>query len=430
MFPLLLLVLFIVLSFKDYRKIPFYLIISIILFSPVNVLEKYSIIRLLFSFVIVYGITYRKKCFASTKIDKYVFVASAYPIAASVFVALFASSLTFGEQLSHIRGTVYELAAFWIIWKLRLSTTDFYKCNKYIMILVPIICLYGIFEYFTKSHPYLTFINNFSAVDLVSRADFSIQDARGALSGRITGVAPYTIQYGALMLILLLYVISTCAKDYSKFVLLGTSLLLLSNLYLTGSRGPIVSLAVPAFLYYAKTLSIQKKILGIILLIFAYYFLDRIDAFSLASDDLHGSSTDGRLEQLDASIYFMMSRDGFLFGNGAGYSSSLIDIYSKADLGGGEFEGVLLYGLVDYGVLGLFLVFFVKLFVYLYLGYKAYAEKMINKTNLLFLTMILSAFTINALIVGEAYSNLFFIVYLMVLKYLTLQTRVVYDETR
>ena len=89
------------------------------------------------------------------------------------------------------------------------------------------------------------------------------------------------------------------------------------------------------------------------MLIFAYYFLDRIDAFSLASDDLHGSSTDGRLEQLDASIYFMMSRDGFLFGNGAGYSSSLIDITS------GE-----IYSFISFVVI-VFKVFHISLFLYL-----------------------------------------------------------------
>lgn len=416
MFPVLLLLLFIIIATRNYHVIPFLVVVFIALFTPIVVLDRFSIIRLVFIFVIFFGFVNRKKAFDYTPIDKLILFASLYSFISAVFVSFLASTLTFGEQFSSIKGVVYELLVFYVIWRLKNTLSDFYKYNKYICYLIFVLCIYGIFEYISNQHPYLKLINDYSSVDLIARAERSIQDARGALSGRITGVAPYTIQYGALMMFLILYTLSTCINNLTKVSFIVVIVLLLSNLYLTGSRGPIVSLFVPALFYYARTMSWRIKVFGIFVFIVFLYFLNEIGAFELANDDVDGSSIDGRLEQFEQSIYFMLIGGGALWGHGLGYANSLIKETASGKLIG-EFEGVLLYGLVDYGIMGLFLVFFVRIFLYYYIAYKAYRTNMITYNNFLFLSMILSVYVMNALIVGEAYSNLFFIVFLMSLKY-------------
>lgn len=76
-----------------------------------------------------------------------------------------------------------------------------YKCFR---ILCFVVCLYGVYAYSVNSNPYLEYISQYfdDKIAYLESANRFINEERGGLHGRLSGITFNPIQYGILLVVL------------------------------------------------------------------------------------------------------------------------------------------------------------------------------------------------------------------------------------
>lgn len=351
-----------------------------------------------------------------------------YYIVSNVIFIFLSNGLPVSDQISNSKSVIINLVAF-SLWNIRISRGDITEHYKFFLIPLLALCAYGIYSYITQSNIYVDLISPYTQQDLVSRAERSIADGRGSLYGRITGTSLYTIQYGILMSIIFyyfffLYKFNKKKTVIGKIILFG----IIINIYLTGSRGPLFALFVSLVLYYILNSGLlnKKLIILIFCLIPLFMLLNPESSFIslFLSDDVQGSSINGRILQFLAALSIVTDNPiSLLFGKGQGFTNYYIETYGSYTLAN-EFEGAIISGIVNYGVLGVIFIYFGQ-YIYLYcILNRAKKTELINCDEYYFLAAFILFNFICSFVVGGVYTNLFFVIYFIVLRYSILLKKV------
>ena len=210
---------------------------------------------------------------------------------------------------------VMSMKAQIIVWPFLYSLLFYPPCRKSDFLIVGLslllLCIYGIFCYFTAENPYMAFLSEYMSEDVhvMERVERSMKDARGVLEGRITGTSLHTIQYGIMLVLLMYSVLGNITKKYYLFFMI-ILLFAFINIYLTGSRGPLLALVIGVFFYYSKSLSRKKKaaiiiLLSIVIIIFSSFFSKYVG--SLVTDgNEHGSNISDRSMVISINRYYLI----------------------------------------------------------------------------------------------------------------------------
>lgn len=260
------------------------------------------------------------------------------------------------------------------VWKL----TDFVSvkmANRMILYVLLVVSLYGFVAYIYKRSFYIEFLSFFSPnLDvLASISQRYSEEARGAISSRLSGVTFSPLQYAITLnayIYLLFYNICLKSNKNKLFLYFVVGLVFL-NILMTGSRGPIVALLFPLFICSFLYLNASGKVklllcvgccLMVVLLVpffnsyasFVKSFIFIFDETYSQNADISGSSVSGRTMQMEAAFEILTSLDlkTILFGYGDGYH-----LFYAKELGEnksitGEFEGILMSATLNYGILG------------------------------------------------------------------------------
>lgn len=300
--------------------------------------------------------------------------------------------------------------------------------QKYINILVYTSILagiYGLFVYILKSNIYInTLALTYSGSE--NSFDFFLQESRGGLDGRTSGTFTHPLAWGQFwnILIPLCILFRQYINKYSFVTILFIGI---SNILLCGSRTAIISFIVFLF-FYSISMPISKlvkntlascSIIIIFLLIFvptkqlqgianyaetAIFFWD--SSYSQKAD-IHGSDTDIRKEQLQASIKIMESNP--LGGLGYDYQYYIMDKNLDNSLYG--LESIIFKKLVEQGLFGLLSFYWI-----FYLLSKFYYKKFKSRTGKLMMLGYLCSFLVSIHMTGiQGASWIFFILFPLII---------------
>lgn len=252
-----------------------------------------------------------------------------------------------------------------------------------------IIGIYGIICYIIKENPYIKMLN------LLYYNDYSFEyfltEARGGLSGRVSGTVNHPLSWGQLWGILLaLFVMMQKQIGRIRFRLL--IVLACLNILFSGSRSALVSLA-PILVCYGLSgggLKIIKKIALYAMIGFALsftlsskmqtYLQSAIFFWDESRSDaanINGSNVDMRIRQIETTM-FDVQRENIFVGYGLGYLeyASMKNVRNSDMLG---FESVFFQKMYEQGLVGLFGFFCFMLQFYLF-G----AKRLIKSDRILF----------------------------------------------
>lgn len=415
----------------DNKKIiPIYIIASMWINFDVRC-GSISFMSALSAFIIVLGLIKRRKNLVfKTNIDHLIKNYFIYAIFIYVPFIILSTDLNALTQLNYTKSQILSILFLIVMWKWRSYNINAMRQHGlYINISIIIICLYGIYTYLTRTNPYMDIMGQYCTnEDLSELLARSLEDARGNLSGRITGTSLYTIQYGILLVIVyFIHVsISSLNKVGSKYstyksqiAMAIVSILIFLNIYLTGSRGPLGALIIGYAFYLMRAYSWKKKISYIsILTIFVLFAWPYLEPYlSLFTDkDVEGSSFEMRAVQFTGACSMVLDNlQSLLFGKGLGYTAYYLEHYGKHPLAL-NFESTHVAGIVNYGIMGLLFIFLCNLLILFFIAKRAYNKELIgNKCFYLLASFLLTYFLYN-LLVGDVYGGLFLFVYFTILK--------------
>jgi O-antigen ligase/polysaccharide polymerase Wzy-like membrane protein len=249
---------------------------------------------------------------------------------------------------------------------------------KYFAVCSIILCLYGFYNFITKTNPYdnliSTSFNSFSSFDFYK----NIFDERF----RINSFVDHPIYYGYLLGILFLLSFNAILHEHGRFRIIYLSSIVMTflNLLMTNSRTPLISFLLGIAFFILMSLHIKFKMqiaLFTILLSCSVYTIpyvrdkinNTVDIFEKGGSQISGSSLKMREMQLQAS--FLLFKKKPISGNGLyyieenlGYSSNEDKSMSSNDLQG--FESYFYIIIIEQGIIGIILnaIFFGSLILY------------------------------------------------------------------
>lgn len=314
--------------------------------------------------------------------------------------------------------------------------------NRFISVLLIVVCIYGMITYLLQSNPYLSFLVKFTGdtKDYVGIAAKYASEVRGGLLSRIS-VLRYNPLHYAILLNIFIYIPIYMYLKERKNIYLITTIFVFINIFLTGSRGPLISLSVSLIFFFIKYQSFTSRVKYIIMAFIGFFLimlLPGMDSFASyiksfififderASDaaNITGSSVSGRFLQLSGVISMIgcMDWNTFLFGYGDGYT-----YYYNANYGMGTdvmgFESILFSSLVNYGVAGFFLIDIVPwLFLFYCIRYLK-REKMISKKNLYVLYSMLLTNVLYSFLVGTICYVIYVSIFFCLIKQMIMEKR-------
>lgn len=312
----------------------------------------------------------------------------------------------------------FYIVAYCLLY-IKLDIKSIHWINISITIAAVIVSLYAITNYITKINPYITYVSLLT--DTVDASEIFIGDERGALAGRVTGTFTHPLILGEMMLLTFSYLIFQLKRKKYKLISLILCLILICPIILCGSRSALFPLVlIPIFYaFYSGTKKLIKYAFVAILLL--PLFISSLpkeykataeamiyvwDSSKSEKAGINGSNKDMRKNQINDA--FKIIDNNPLFGKGNGYVKEYGSNHSEM-LG---YEGLLLYSLVDLGILGsiLFLIFY--LFLYRYLLVKAKSPK--EKAQA---TSLCGCYFICILLTGISYGtfSFFFLLYFLTL---------------
>lgn len=263
-----------------------------------------------------------------------------------------------------MEGYSYLLLAF--ICAAYYRETDFW--NKMFWPLV-FFCLLGLFEFAQGDNLAFKMIcKAFPIYDGYFSLDNVISVSR-TYRARIFITTQHPTTLGAAMSCLLLAVISqTKNLDWTKIRITAVSLLMLSILYLSGSRTGLICFLFGAIVLFFDRIAFFFKIFafGVCTFLVVYQANSFVEEFSKEGQ---GSSITMRQEQLLFSYFHLMKSP--IFGNGVRYTSKNImerDTYNDRviDSSIGGLESVIFYQLIDYGIFGFSAYFLLYIYIIWY----------------------------------------------------------------
>ena len=129
-------------------------------------------------------------------------------------------------------------------------------------------------------------------------------------------------------------------------------------------------------------------------------------------DSINGSSVEGRLGQLIATIFLInLNVKTFLFGHGYGYVAYFLENGEKNALTG-EFEGELLSSLLSYGIIGTIIIMLLSYYFCFYLVFYLYRKQQITMEAKTFLVLYIISKFLFSFLVGAASEHLWYICFL------------------
>lgn len=398
-------------------SVPLYLICALWINDTVT-LGSISFMNAIFFFLSALFMVKKGVLSYKTNLDKEVIFYFLYSFAILVPFLLLSTKLSILDQISSQKGTLALLLGL-MFYRLKISLEDIQKYKSFLLLPVLGVCLYGIFSYVTHTNYFIELISNYSKIDDIQDiAEATMDDIRGGMTGRIMGVSPYPIQYGILMGIwFYIYRNFFCTNSLLNLIVL---ILIFVNIYLTGSRGPLMALALSFGLYILLTQKLKRITFYLFLVgLFVFCFASQyLDSFFMLFDqnETKGSSIDMRLLQLTGAFSLISdSLQSILFGNGLGYTQYYISTYGAHPLAL-FFEGSITSGLPSYGILGLIFIWLMKFILMFNIAYSAYKKQIINKNNFYFLSFYLLMRIICDVMVGGVYGTLYTISFFIMLK--------------
>lgn len=415
---LLLICIFIILTDRK-NIIPVYLISSMwinfdIRCGPISFIGALSIFIIILAFL-----TRSRNLGFKTDIDKHVINYCFYAVLIYLPFIFLSTDLSPFIQLNNIKSQFLFIILLVVIWKWNPCDISTLKIQAFGINLSTIfLCIYGVYTYITMTNPYMDFMSQYSTTeDLTELLARSMEDSRGNLHGRITGTSLYTIQYGIMLVILLFTLISVNIKR--NFIAYVTFALILLNIYLTGSRGPLGALLIGLLFYVSRVLNWEKRIIYVsvfgFLIFLGWSYIEPYLAL-FTDQDVQGSSFEMREMQFAGALSMVIDNmQSLLFGRGIGYTS-----YYNAHYGAHPlalyFESTHVSGIVNYGVLGLIFIFLGKILFLLYIAVDAYRRKLIDNETFNLLLSFLIAYFIYNILVGNVYDSFFILSYFVSLK--------------
>lgn len=345
-------------------------------FGPIKYTTLFNFISLFF---VVKYLFVNKNDFLSNKIIKletsYIFIL--------LLFAVLSGTIFLERQVSYLRTTVANFAvyAFIFIYLFRKNSGNILRFYKFISVFIFLLTLYGIYCYATSSNIIMSVLTLFFNPRDYILEQFSTE-LRGGLQGRIQGLTTHPLEYAGQMLtafFLMLHYMFDIKRKYTPF-LLFLLILITVNMFFTGSRSGLIGFIIGCFLwiYLFGNLSVKGKIVLTTSFIAAYFltssvlmadygdYINSVLYFWESSSSVHGSSFELRLTQLEGAFNIIDDdTTSFLFGIGADwvrqYSMSHNGLHPVL-LG---FESIVFIGLIEFGIIGLFVVTF-GLFFMLY----------------------------------------------------------------
>lgn len=388
-----------------------------------------SFISMLSIFIVLFGLyTQKKNLTYKTNIDRTIIRYFIYAIFVNVPFILLSTDLSVLSQINAIKSQILSVILAFFIWRWTPYDTQTHKRQLlFINVSIIILCFYGIYSYFTMSNPYMDIMEQYCTMeDLSDILTRSMEDARGNLHGRITGTSLYTIQYGILLVLVIFIYQAFSAWNKSKVMQFVILILVLINIYLTGSRGPLGALLVGMAYYLMRSLSWKKRVtytLAILFFIFVGwpYFESY---FSLFTDsDISGSSFEMRVAQFGGALSMVSNNiQSLLFGKGFGYTAYYLTNYGIHPVAY-SFESTHVSGIVNYGILGLIFIFLCNILFLYYVARKAYNKELIDNNSYFLLSSYLIAHVVYNLLVGNVYNGLFLFGFFVILKMCIAQKR-------
>lgn len=260
-----------------------------------------------------------------------------------------------------------------------------------------VICIYGVFNYITKSNPYDLLIQ--STYKSTSFFSYYANDIRF----RINSTTAHPIYYGYLLGTIIIYILAYLYNkgETNKTTIITLSLLII-NLLLTNSRTPLVVFIIGLIALSFFSLSIQKKLQNILLLtllsLVSYSFIpfvqeqvdNSLDIFITGGTKSDGSSMEMRNTQLLASLdQFNKSP---IRGNGLSYIEEDLGWNNKnkdvdSDFAG--FESYIFQLLIEQGLIGIIITFALFLSIYRFFIKNMHSFKLLSGLGVSILSMFI-----------------------------------------
>jgi hypothetical protein len=253
--------------------------------------------------------------------------------------------------------------------------TDWNKFYNFILISSTILCVYGIFNYLTKSNPYDNLLSN--VYHTPSAFDQYANGSDGRF--RINSFTSHPIYYGYLLGVLLLFALChfiNVSKKKKTYIV--AIILIFTNLLLTNSRTPLIAtfFGIVSFLVLSLNENLKFEIaLYTFFVCVALYNIpfvqtkinSSIDIFQSGGEKTSGSNLDMRSKQFDASYKVFLKNP--IMGNGLGYIIDGLGFNLKDDTYDSDFKGFESYIyvlLIEQGLIGIIsnIIFFVWAGVY------------------------------------------------------------------
>lgn len=339
-------------------------------------------------------------------------------------------------QKSYINCLFLAVIVF-VVWRIsnRKSIDIAFKSVSVVLVFV---CIFGVFTYFIEYNPYVEILSKYAGgtTNLVESSATYAAEVRGGLKSRISVLTYNPLQYAILINAFIFIPIYQYFKEKNKFYIVVIGLMFV-NLFLTGSRGPLISLILACSFFYIKYQDLRGRLIFVSVVIIAFLLLltlPGLDNYASyiksilfifsekASEaaDIQGSSISGRLGQMEGVLSIVSSSKSefltVLFGFGDGYTNYFIENYGINYDGVGAFEGVILSDLLNFGILGLICVdFFPWLFVY-YCIKTAKKHNYINKRDSYLLYSMLLTQILFSFLVGAVYYLIYFSILFCIMK--------------
>lgn len=253
------------------------------------------------------------------------------------------SALTMG-----IRILLSQYIFIFVFWHVCNSKENLHYFSKCIIWVFAIVFVYGLFEFFTNTNPFLDLIRshipNAYAENKIYLSD--LHDLQRGGRARLQSLFYITIMYGICSVLFVFYLFSAYKNQkeltISKYTVILLSILGIFACYLSNSKTPIVVLPCFFFPYLFKNkYSIIAWIIIFILLIQPDLFnnliekLIDVDSLDINNEDAStGSTAAMRLRQFEISKQAFLNAP--IFGNGLRYSSYLATTIEGHDLLGAE----------------------------------------------------------------------------------------------
>lgn len=349
---------------------------------------------------------------------KQILFITSYVLIIAIFTTLGEYGLGFWIKNSILYILEFYIVAYCLLY-IKLDTKTIHWINVSIVTAAIIVSLYAITNYITKINPYITYVSLLT--DTIDASEAFIGEERGALAGRVTGTFTHPLILGQMMLLTFSYLIFQIKNRKNKLFSLILYLILACPIILCGSRSALFPLAlIPIFyvLYLGSKKIIKYAFITILLLPLFVNLLPKeykttVEAMIYVWDSsksekagISGSNKDMRKDQISDALKII--EDNPLFGKGNGYVKEYGSNHPEM-LG---YEGLLLYSLVDLGILGttFFLIFY--LFLYRYLLFKA--KNPLEKAQA---TSLCGCYFICILLTGISYGtfSFFFLLYFLTL---------------